>query len=1083
MDYPFENLGPERFQQFAQALIAQQFPDVQCFPVGQPDGGRDAIHYLSQVSASGAQAFVMYQVKFVRQPQKVEGPVDWLREKIQGEAPKVQAQVGRGVAKYVLMTNLPGTAHPGAGSIDRIQEVLAESISVPSVVWWRDDLARRLDSSWSLKWTYPELLTGSDFLRLLFEQGVGTKNGRNERALRAYLEEQYRRDRDIRFKQVELQNRLFDLFVDVPVVAPDQPVHEPFRGRTSRVQVLLSQEIAQGGPSRGNATPSLRVARTTRLNTRGSLVGAEDNVELGAASTFLHPLLQVHAPSVVLEGAPGQGKSTIVQYVCQVHRLRLIGADSEERKSLPESHANTPLRLPFKVDLRDLAYWIAGEDPFLEGPAENSEFTRGPRTLEAFLAAQVSSLSGGTAFTVDNLLEVLDVSAALLVLDGLDEVADIERRKRVVREIERGVSRLRVNAVSLQVIVTSRPAAFANSPGLPPEEFPHYQLGSIDKPLALQYARKWLTARQLTEPEKKSFSAILLGKLDEPHIKDLAKNPMQLTILLSLIHTRGESLPDKRTALYDNYVELFFNREAEKSAVVREHRDVLIDIHRFLAWSLHAESELGRHRGRIPQERLRALVRDYLSDEGHAPDLVDNLFTGLMERVVMIVSRVEGTYEFEVQPVREYFAARFLYETAPYSPTGAERSGTKPERFDALARNFYWLNVTRFFAGCYSKGELSSLIDGISELLEDREYRLSGHPRALAVTLLGDYVFSQSPRAVSRLLRLVLDGPGLRLLLSGGNPWRQAGEFLVLPKQCGQKMLVDQCFRLLETAPPQDYAQEALMFIRRSLDQGDVSDRWWELARQKTERDLVRWLRYGGMLGVVAAVGTERIEELISNLTGSLQGEARCVLLRYRYFDFFEKSEEGFACAMDLYLDGLVVPGYFQGGEALIEEFGKRLQPERYAMALERRSPVEVRAGWSRFFGLRDAEACKLGDLQGPQFGPAAECRKWLKVAEECSKLTEREWGTSLSPWNRIVESGRKCWGERWSWNILATFGAGIRSQSETCTNDRDLFDPSRPLCQRVRYARLRAGNPGWWKARLREASAPERMRLWSCSC
>ena len=46
MDHPYENLDPERFQQFCQALIAKDYPNVQCIPVAQPDGGRDALSYL-----------------------------------------------------------------------------------------------------------------------------------------------------------------------------------------------------------------------------------------------------------------------------------------------------------------------------------------------------------------------------------------------------------------------------------------------------------------------------------------------------------------------------------------------------------------------------------------------------------------------------------------------------------------------------------------------------------------------------------------------------------------------------------------------------------------------------------------------------------------------------------------------------------------------------------------------------------------------------------------------------------------------------------------------------------------------------
>src|SRR5215210_1309793 len=108
----------------------------------------------------------------------------------------------------------------------------------------------------------------------------------------------------------------------------------------------------------------------------------------------------------------------------------------------------------------------------------------------------------------------------------------------------------------------------------------------------------------------------------------------------------------------------------------------------------------------------------------------------MVERVVFLVSRVQGTFEFEVQPLREYFAARHLYELAPYSPPGREQGGTKPDRFNAMAPNFYWLNVLRFYAGCYSKGELSSLVDCVEELDEDESFRRISHPQLLTSMLL-----------------------------------------------------------------------------------------------------------------------------------------------------------------------------------------------------------------------------------------------------------------------------------------------------------------------------------------------------------
>ncbi len=186
------------------------------------------------------------------------------------------------------------------------------------------------------------------------------------------------------------------------------------------------------------------------------------------------------------------------------------------------------------------------------------------------------------------------------------------RRHEVVDEIVRGVQRLEANAASMQTIVTSRPAAFANSPGMPPAKYPYLQLLSLNRKLIMDYAERWLRARHLDSKQGAEFRAVLKDKLDQPHLRDLARNPMQLAILLSLVHTRGASLPDKRTALYDYYIDLFFSREAGKSSIVRDHRELLIDIHRHLAWLLHSEAERGNTRGSVPQERLQQMVAEYL---------------------------------------------------------------------------------------------------------------------------------------------------------------------------------------------------------------------------------------------------------------------------------------------------------------------------------------------------------------------------------------------------------------------------------------------------------------------------------------
>ena len=152
--------------------------------------------------------------------------------------------------------------------------------------------------------------------------------------------------------------------------------------------------------------------------------------------------------------------------------------------------------------------------------------------------------------------------------------------------------------------------------------------------------------------------------------------------------------------------------------------------------------------------------------EEHDPDLAEELLQGTVERVGALVSRIEGTFEFEVQPLREYFAALYLYKTAPYSPPGRTRKGTRPERFQAIARSLYWTNVTRFFCGFYDVGELDGLVEGLIELGQQDGHNLINRPRRLAMMLLSDQVFSQAPKTMKRLVAFVVEEPGFHRLTS-----------------------------------------------------------------------------------------------------------------------------------------------------------------------------------------------------------------------------------------------------------------------------------------------------------------------------
>jgi len=546
-------------------------------------------------------------------------------------------------------------------------------------------------------------------------------------------------------------------------------------------------------------------------------------------------------------------------------------------------------------------------------------------------------------------------------------------------------------------------------------------------------------------------------------------------------------LPDKRTALYDSYIELFFNREAEKSPVVRDNRELLINIHRYLAWLLHSEAELGseheagRRNGAIASDRLIAVLREYLSREGHDPDLADTLFKGMVERVVALVSRVEGTYEFEVQPLREYFAARFLYETAPYSPTGAEKYGTKPDRFDAIARDFYWLNVTRFYAGCYSKGELASLIDSLRELVKDKHFRLLSHPRVLGGILLSDWVFSQYPRSVRDVVSLVLDGIGLRYILASSS--RRGGSStavtLSLPKSCGRTELISRCQSLLYKSPPLDFALDIIDLLKANASTSELMELWLGDPRRNNRGEWLSWLQNGLHLGCLSLVDPKVLSKVCEQRP--VPPEILNTLFRGRRAAMFEATNEDFIAARDGIL-ALQVKAPLNRPESILDMFAQSVNGLRYAIsyAAPQAAPLAstwtARAGWP-VSGLST-------DVSIPPLEAVKDCVTFIEIAIERSQRPAVDWATKLDPWDSVIEQGRAMWGERLVFYHLANVASGIKSATETSSRYSDPFNAAHALVQRARYARLRAGVASWWPKQLSRTSTAEEqiflLMLWA---
>jgi hypothetical protein len=202
VQYNFETLGDEKFQQLCQALLARAFPTTQCLPVGQRDGGRDA--FLRKQKASKHRATTVFQVKFSRNP-STRSARDVIQETIRTEGKKVKDLIDRGATSYYLLTNVSGTSHLDSGSIDKAEDELTTAFGIEARCWWRDDIERRIDAEPAIKWSYPEIIRGTDLLQFLCGGAASSEAERRVEALRSLMVYQYRFDDKLKFKQIDLQ--------------------------------------------------------------------------------------------------------------------------------------------------------------------------------------------------------------------------------------------------------------------------------------------------------------------------------------------------------------------------------------------------------------------------------------------------------------------------------------------------------------------------------------------------------------------------------------------------------------------------------------------------------------------------------------------------------------------------------------------------------------------------------------------------------------------------------------------------------------------------------------------------------------
>ncbi|NEO46048.1 MAG: NACHT domain-containing protein [Moorea sp. SIO4A3] len=221
---------------------------------------------------------------------------------------------------------------------------------------------------------------------------------------------------------------------------------------------------------------------------------------------------------VVILGAPGSGKTTLMSYFAVMLAQQnpdILGLDGDTDW------------LPILIRMRDFARHL-------------------DKSLIDYARIFAENTMSVKPLPVGFFEHWLSDGRALILLDGLDEVAEEAKRHDVVRRIENFLGQFDRN----RAIITSRPAGYRRD-FFRTEEFPHYHIQPFDDQKISAFIDNWYNSRFQDQAEAERRKQSLRRALnDNDRITLLARNPLLLTII-ALIHRYQALLPKERFELYN----------------------------------------------------------------------------------------------------------------------------------------------------------------------------------------------------------------------------------------------------------------------------------------------------------------------------------------------------------------------------------------------------------------------------------------------------------------------------------------------------------------------------------------------------
>ncbi|MES9904112.1 MAG: SUMF1/EgtB/PvdO family nonheme iron enzyme [Sedimenticola sp.] len=379
-----------------------------------------------------------------------------------------------------------------------------------------------------------------------------------------------------------------------------------------------------------------------------------DTPRTDTTNITVNEALTDHKRLVVL-GDPGSGKTTLLRYLALLYARDLAEKVQQVQEKLGLADSGV---LPIPLALRQIGR-------YLKEHHLNDDGTDGHAILLQFL---VQSLKNERIeITADFFDDWLTKGHAIVVLDGLDEVADPLLRRRVSRLVDAFCRAY----PDCRYVVTSRIVGYTDASQLT-EGFATTRVCDFTMGDVRAFLSQWhrlVAVGQMGAGETANVAAAkqteqLLDSIEKSdRVRELAINPLMLTVI-ALIHRDRVKLPDRRAELYHEAVEVLLGkwdeaRGVQESFVIDDRQFDISDrrlVLQHLALVMH-EQDLKE----IDAEPLSKILARQLSDSVTDPKALDaaveRFLNVIQERTGLLIARAEGAYAFSHLTFQEYLAA------------------------------------------------------------------------------------------------------------------------------------------------------------------------------------------------------------------------------------------------------------------------------------------------------------------------------------------------------------------------------------------------------------------------------------------